>query len=253
MSRQAALLELEDVTMKFGELAACNHVSFRVDQGEFVGLIGPNGAGKTTLFNCISGFYGPTGGRISFRGADITGKQPHVICHMGAARTFQVVQSLRDMTVLENAMVGAFCRTTSPRVAKAAALEVLELTGLIAKKDQLAGNLTIPDKKRLEMARALATRPKLLMLDEVMAGLTAAEVNDAVALLRQVQKQGITLLVVEHIMEAIMPACSRVIVLDSGNVIADDVPEKVAEDPRVITAYLGERYYAQRKRLESKL
>ncbi|MCD6362512.1 MAG: ABC transporter ATP-binding protein [Synergistetes bacterium] len=242
------ILEVSNLTMKFGELVANKDVSFKVNEGEVLGLIGPNGAGKTTLFNCITGYYKPLSGRVYFLGEDITGLPPHEIARRGAVRTFQIVKPLKEMSVLDNVMVGAFLREPSAIKARKIAEEVIELCGMREIMHKPAGSLTIADKKRLELARALATRPRLLMLDEVMAGLTSTEVKEAVELLLKIRDRGITLLVVEHIMEAIMPIADRVVVLDGGEKIADDVPEKVVNDEKVIKAYLGERYHARRKR-----
>ncbi len=240
-----ALLTVSNLTKRFGGLVANNEVSLEVNQGEIVGLIGPNGAGKTTLFNCISGFYKLDGGSVVFDGRDITRFGADRVCREGIARTFQIVKTFKDMTVLENVMVGAFCRTPSPEKARQDALKTLDLVGLAEKKDLPGGSLTLAEKKRLELARALATHPKLLMLDEVMAGLNPAEVRQALDLLRGINDQGITLIIVEHVMEAIMTISHRIAVLDYGKKIAEDVPTAIAQNEEVIKAYLGERYYAR--------
>jgi branched-chain amino acid transport system ATP-binding protein len=240
-----ALLEVNNLTKRFGGLVANNAVSMEVNEGEIVGLIGPNGAGKTTLFNCISGFYSSDGGSVVFEGQDITRFSADQVCREGMARTFQIVKIFKDMTVLENVMVGAFCRTTSPERARAEALKTLEFVGLAEKKDVPGGSLTIAEQKRLELARALATRPRVLMLDEAMAGLNPMETQEAVELLRRINAQGITLIVVEHVMEAIMTISDRIVVLDYGKKIAEDVPGEIAQNEEVIKAYLGERYYAR--------
>jgi branched-chain amino acid transport system ATP-binding protein len=240
-----ALLEISNLTKRFGGLVANDSVNAEINEGEIVGLIGPNGAGKTTLFNCISGFYSSDGGSVVFEGNDITRSSADQVCREGMARTFQIVKIFKDMTVLENVMVGAFCRTTSPEGAQAEALKTLKFVGLVEKKDVPGGSLTIAEQKRLELARALATQPRLLMLDETMAGLNPMETREAVELLRKINAQGVTLIVVEHVMEAIMTISDRIMVLDYGKKIAEDVPEKIAQNEEVIKAYLGERYYAR--------
>lgn len=237
-----ALLELNEVTMKFGELVANDRVSFTVEAGSIVGLIGPNGAGKTTLFNCISGLYKPFSGRISFDGKDITGLTPYQIARKGAVRTFQVVRPLKEMTVFDNVLVGAFLKCHDNKSAFEKAAECIRLCELTQIQDKLAGGLPIAGKKRLEMARALAAGPKLLMLDEVMAGLTSTEVKAAVEVILRLKDSGITMMIVEHVMEAIMPIADKVVVLDSGLKIAEDAPERIVNDDRVIEAYLGVKY-----------
>lgn len=237
-----ALLELADVTMKFGELVANDRVSFTVEAGSIVGLIGPNGAGKTTLFNCISGLYKPFSGRISFDGSDITGLAPYKIARRGAVRTFQVVRPLKEMTVFDNVLVGAFLKCADNRAAFEKAAECIRLCDLELLREKQAGDLPIAGKKRLEMARALATGPKLLMLDEVMAGLTSTEVKAAADLILRLRASGITMMIVEHVMEAIMPIADKVVVLESGLKIAEDSPERIVNDERVIEAYLGSKY-----------
>jgi branched-chain amino acid transport system ATP-binding protein len=240
-----ALLEISNLTKRFGGLVANNAVSMEVNEGEIVGLIGPNGAGKTTLFNCISGFYSSDGGSVVFEGKDITRFSADQVCREGMARTFQIVKIFKDMTVLENVMIGAFCRNMSPERAQQEALKTLEFVGLVEKRDVPGGSLTIAEQKRLELARAVATQPRLLMLDETMAGLNPMETREAVELLRKINAQGVTLIVVEHVMEAIMTISDRIMVLDYGKKIAEDVPEKIAQNEEVIKAYLGERYYAR--------
>lgn len=240
-----ALLEVDRVTKRFGGLVANDNVSLTVEQGEIVGLIGPNGAGKTTLFNCIAGFYTPDSGTIRFQGRDITGSTPEQVCREGIARTFQIVRVFKGMTVLDNVMVGAYLRTGDNRAVLGRALEVLHFTGLLPKKEMLASALTIADKKRLELARALATRPKLLMLDEAMAGLNPSECQEAVEIIRAINAEGVTILMVEHVMEIIMPISNRLVVLDYGKKIDDGAPDRVAKNPEVIKAYLGEKYVAR--------
>ena len=234
------ILRAENLTMKFGSLAAVDNVSLSVQQGEIIGLIGPNGAGKTTFFNCLTGYLTPQNGSIRFTGHGITGLRPNRICKLGLARTFQIVQVFRDMTACENVMLGAFCRTPDAGTAHRQALEILKFTGLYEKRDSLVGNLTIADHKRLEISKALATQPQLLMLDEAMAGLNATETNEAIELIKRIRGRGITLVVVEHVMEVIMSISERVVVFDSGRKIAEDSPEKIVKNPRVIEAYLGD-------------
>jgi len=237
-----ALLDVQDVTMKFGELVANDRVSFTVEAGSIVGLIGPNGAGKTTLFNCISGLYKPTSGRILFDGEDITGLKPYQIARKGAVRTFQVVRPLKEMTVFDNVLVGAFLQASENRDAFETAAECIRLCNLGPLQDKQAGELSIGGKKRLEMARALATRPKLLMLDEVMAGLTSTEIKESVEVIRRLHESGMTMMIVEHVMEGIMPVADKIVVLDGGAKIAEDVPARIANDESVIEAYLGSKY-----------
>jgi branched-chain amino acid transport system ATP-binding protein len=238
------ILEVRGVTKRFAGLTANDDVSFTVEEGELVSIIGPNGAGKSTLFSCITGFHRPTAGKVIYRGRDITGFKADRICRMGIARTFQIVQVIADMTVLENAMTGAFLHSPARREASRRAEEVLEVTHLLDKKDFLGSALTIADKKRLEVAMALATDPKLLMLDESMAGLTRVELAQIMALLREVRKRGVTMVIVEHVMEAVMQLSDRVIVLNTGRKLLEGPPREVVVNPQVIQAYLGERYRA---------
>jgi len=242
-----ALLDVQKLTKRFGGLTANDQVDLLVNEGEIVGLIGPNGAGKTTLFNCIAGFYPPSGGTVHFQGENITGLPSNEVCLRGIARTFQVVRIFKEMTVLDNVLVGAFNRTNSALRARQKALEVLDFCGLSAKKNVLAGGLTIADKKRLEVAKAFATEPDLLMLDEAMAGLNQTETAEAVALVKKIQQSGTTILLVEHVMEVVMPISNRVVVLDYGRKIAEDVPEKIINQEEVIKAYLGDKYHASRR------
>ena len=239
------LLDVRDVTMKFGELVANDRVSFTVESGSIVGLIGPNGAGKTTLFNCITGFLKPTSGSILFDGADITGLTPYQIARMGAVRTFQVVRPLKEMTVFDNVLVGAFLKTSGNREAFEMAEECINICSLESLQEKLAGELSIGGKKRLELARALATRPKLVMVDDVMAGMTSTEVNVSVEVILRLRESGITLMIVEHVMEGIMPIADKIVVLDGGIKIAEDAPGNIINDECVIEAYLGAKY-AQR-------
>ncbi len=238
------LLEIRGITKRFGGLLANKGIEFGVERGAIVGLIGPNGAGKTTLFNCVTGFYRPDEGKVVFDGRDITGWPPERVCQAGIARTFQIVKPFAQMTVLENVMVGALLRHPTTSASRAAAMEALEFTGLAPKQGMMARNVTIADKKRLEVARALAAGPKLLMLDEAMAGLTPKETQEAIALILRLQARGITILLVEHVMEVVMPISHHIVVLDYGQKIAEGRPEEIANDERVIEAYLGERYHA---------
>ncbi|MBP1712002.1 MAG: amino acid/amide transporter ATP-binding protein 1, family [Deltaproteobacteria bacterium] len=238
------ILNVKNLTMKFGNLAAVDDVSLSVGKGEIIGLIGPNGAGKTTFFNCLTGYLAPQNGAVQFDGHAITGMRPNRICRLGLVRTFQIVQVFREMKTWENVIVGAFCRTANSAEAYQETMEILKFTGLYEKKDSLVGNLTIADHKRLEISKALATKPHLLMLDEAMAGLNATETIAAIELIRKIRDRGITLIVVEHVMEVIMSLSERVVVFDSGKKIAEDVPEKIVKNPRVIEAYLGEAYHA---------
>ena len=244
-----ALLELAEVTKRFGGVAALTNVSFTVDEGEILGIIGPNGAGKTTLLNCISGVYRLDNGRISFDGQAVTGMPPHRIARLGIGRTFQVVKPFASMTVRENAAVGALFGSASAHMGPRAAFEwadqVLELVGLAAKAKQTVGSLTIPDRKRLEVARALATKPRLLLLDEVMAGLNPVEVDEALDMVREVHRSGVTIVLIEHVMRVVVGVCTRAIVLHMGQFLAEGTPQEVLRDRRVIEAYLGEKY-AQR-------
>ncbi len=238
------LLEVQGVTKRFGGLLANDDVSFTVNDGEIVSIIGPNGAGKSTLFNCITGFSRPNAGRVLYYGKDITRFGADRICKMGIARTFQIVQIISDMTVLENAMTGAFLRSDRNGVARRKAEDVLRFTSLFEKRNMAATALTIADKKRLEVSMALATQPKLLMLDEAMAGLTPVELKEMMALIRKVRESGITLVIVEHVMEAVMELSDRVIVITSGRKIVEGPPKEVVVNKEVIQAYLGERYHA---------
>jgi len=235
-----SLLEVSKLTKHFGGLTAVNNLSFSMDEGEIVGLIGPNGAGKTTTFNLISGFIVPSLGDVAFNGRRLNGLKPHQVCQLGLTRTFQVVQPFPDMTALENVMVGAFVRHANPAQAQAKARQVLERVSMSHKADTLGRDLTLMELKRLEIGKALATEPKLLLLDEAAAGLNTVEIEEILALVRQLNQEGITLLVVEHVMKVIMSLSHRIVVLDFGEKIAEGTPQEVAHNPAVLEAYLGE-------------
>jgi branched-chain amino acid transport system ATP-binding protein len=238
-----ALLEVIDLTKEFGGLVANDHIDMVVNEGEILGLIGPNGAGKTTLFNCIAGHHSVTSGTIKFQGKDITDLVAEQVCLRGIARTWQIVQVFSGMTVLDNVMVGAFCRVSSTAQARREALKVLEFVGLLDKRDYMGADVTVADKKRIELSRALATKPTLIMLDEAMAGLNPTETVEAVELVKTIREQGITVLMVEHVMECVMPVSDRVVVLSSGRKIAEGPPAEISRNEEVIKAYLGEEYY----------
>jgi len=240
--KKGRCLEVIGVTKRFGGLLANDNINFTVEEGEIVSIIGPNGAGKSTLFNCVTGFYHPNSGKISFMGEEITSYRADRICKLGVARTFQIVQIISDMTVLENVMTGALLRFNKIRPAVEKADEVLTFVGLLEKKELLATELTIADKKRLEVSMALATQPRLLMLDESMAGLTMVELREMIDLIKKIREKGITLVVVEHVMEAVMEISDRVIVLNSGRKIMEGSPKEVVVNKEVIQAYLGEKY-----------
>lgn len=233
------VLEIKQVSKLFGGLPAVKNVSFAVYEKEILGLIGPNGAGKTTLFSLIAGYHEISNGDIFYNDRKISGLLPEQICKQGIVRTFQVVKPFGEMTVEQNVMVGSFCRTSNYDQAREKAQEALNFVGLGKYANTQARNLTIADRKRLEFARALATEPKVLMLDEVMAGLRPNEVDDTLELIRKVRDSGITIIIVEHIMRAIMTVCERVLVLDHGELIAHGTPQEVASDKKVIEAYLG--------------
>ena len=236
---QSPLLRVDGLTKRFGGLVANDGVDLRVGEREIVGLIGPNGAGKTTFFNCLTGQLGIDAGRVVFAGDDLTNRPPEAIARAGIARTFQIVKVFKEMTVLDNVMVGAFLREPRASDARVRASAALDLVGLGSQARALAGDLPVALQKRLELARAAATGPKLIVLDEALSGLTPAETQEALAVLRTLRERGIALLVVEHVMEVIMTVSDRVVVLDRGKRIAEGPPEAIAHDARVIEAYLG--------------
>jgi branched-chain amino acid transport system ATP-binding protein len=240
----SALLEVRGVSKTFGGVAANIDISFDVAAGEILGLIGPNGAGKTSLFNSISGEVTPDRGEILLEGRRVSGTGPVACALAGIARTFQVVRSFDSMTVLENVMLGAFARTASTARARERAREVLDVAGLAARADRPAHALTPPEKRRLEVARALATQPRLLLLDEMLTGLTPTEAQEGVQLIRGVRARGVTIIMVEHVMEVLLPLIDRAVVLNLGRVLTIGSPAEVVRNPEMIKAYLGERYAA---------
>jgi branched-chain amino acid transport system ATP-binding protein len=238
----AEALVVKSLSKRFGGLRAVQDLSFAVQENETVALIGPNGAGKTTSFNLITGFHRPDGGSVFAFGREIVGLKPYDICAHGLARTFQVAKPFGAMTVLANVMTGAFLRDKKIEVARARAREAIEFVGLTAKERMPARDLTTIDQRRLEMARALATEPRILLLDEVMAGLNPSEIDQAVALVGKLSKRGLTIIIVEHVMRAIMAVARHIVVLDHGQKIAEGSPKEVVENPEVVRAYLGSSY-----------
>lgn len=236
----SSILQVNHLTKKFGELVAVEDVSFTVEKGKIHALIGPNGAGKTTCFNMIAGTYAPTEGEILFKGAKITGKKPYELNQRGLSRTFQIVKPLAKLSVFENLMVACLSKSKNIKEAKEKAEKVMVETQLHSLKDKLAGSLSIGNLKRLEVARALATKPVLLLMDEPMGGLSPSEADQAIELIRKINEDGITIVLVEHIMKAVMAVSDAIAVLQNGKLIANDVPEVVVNDENVIKAYLGD-------------
>ena len=236
------IIEVEGLTKSFKGLCAVNHVSLFAEEGKITGMIGPNGAGKSTTFNMICGYYPPTSGHIKYKGKDITGKRAYEFADMGIARTFQIMKPLGNLSVLDNVASSAFFgRHKAKNISQAREIAegILEFTGLIAKRDILARSMGTPDQKRLEMARALATMPDMLFLDEVMAGLNPAETEAAIELIRRINSRGVTIFLIEHIMKAVVSLCEKVVVLHHGVKIAEGTPEQVMNDPQVMKVYLG--------------
>jgi len=241
------LLQVQGVTKRFGGLQALTQVTFDLPKGQILGLIGPNGAGKTTLFNTINGVYHPEEGRILFQGKDVTNKMPYHLAKMGMARTHQIVRPLNELSVRENVMVGACFGHENQSLSKAAKIadEVLEFVGLHIRADQLAGSLNVAQKKRLEMARALASHPHLLLLDEVLAGLNPSEIDGMIQMVLDIRAQGVTIIMIEHLMKAVMNVSDRILVLDYGTQIAEGSPSEIVSHPKVIEAYLGDPKLAE--------
>jgi len=236
----SALLEVRGVSRFFGGLAALSDVSFSLQRGEILGLIGPNGAGKTTMFNCVNGFYPPSRGEVFFKGERISGLKAYQVCQRGMARTFQVVRPLQRMSTLDNVVASAFLRAKSKAQAVAKAEEILKFTNLWEVRDLLSKSLPLGLRKRLEIARALATGPELLLLDEACAGLNPSELDESIAIIRRIKERGITIMIIEHHMKVIMSISDRIVVLNYGEKLAEGTPAEISRNPEVVKAYLGE-------------
>ncbi len=234
------LLEIHNVTKSFGGLVAVHGMDLFIEEGKIYGLIGPNGAGKTTLFNIISGFYKPEVGNIFFAGENVTQLSSDQLCHKGLVRTFQIPKMFPEMSVIDNVLIGALSRTKRVVVARSEAAEIIDFLGMGPKRDALAGSLRVQELKRLEIAKALATKPKLFLLDETMSGLNAVEQNQMIDLLKRVHDSGVTLLVVEHVMHVVANLCAHIVVMNYGEKIAEGKPQEVLQNEKVVTVYLGE-------------
>jgi branched-chain amino acid transport system ATP-binding protein len=235
-----SLLEVRNVSKLFGGIAASSDVSFTIQKGEILGLIGPNGAGKTTLFNIVDGFYEPTKGQVLFKGQVISGLKPHQICKLGIARTFQVVKPLQRMSVLDNVIASAFLRAKNKAEAVEIAMETIQFTGLDEDRDVISRGLPLGKRKKLEIARALATQPELLLLDESFAGLNHSELNESIEIIKNIKARGITIMIIEHHMKVIMSISDRIVVINYGQRIAEGTPQEIRNNPLVVEAYLGE-------------
>jgi branched-chain amino acid transport system ATP-binding protein len=240
-----SLIEVRNVTKRFGGLAALTDVTFELKKGEILGLIGPNGAGKTTMFNVINGFYPPTKGDVFLRGQKISNLKPHKLCRLGVARTFQVVRPLQRMSVLDNLIASAFVRSKSKAQAEAVSLDVMKFTGMYDDQNTISKGLPLGKRKRLEIARALATQPEIILLDEAFAGLNPTEINEQIEIVKKIRSEkGITILIIEHHMRVIMSISDRIVVLNYGQKIAEGTPQEIGRNPSVIEAYLGEEHSA---------
>ncbi len=235
-----AMLEVKGVSRFFGGLAALTDISFGVEKGDILGLIGPNGAGKTTMFNVVNGFYPPSKGEVYFKQKKISGLKPHQICKMGIARTFQVVKPLQRMSVLDNVIASAFLRVKTRTRAEEIALDTIKFTGLLDDRDVISKGLPLGKRKKLEIARALATQPEMLLLDESFAGLNPAELDESIGIIRRIKERGITIMIIEHHMKVIMAISDKIVVLSYGQKLAEGTPKEIGNNPLVVEAYLGE-------------